>query len=58
MLDIRGKPLPLSVLLYREFLAGLFLTTGHVLKDGDFSSIPSTYDQHTKPFAYDAKESK
>ena len=31
---------------------GPLLATGHVLKDGGFSSIPSTYDQHTKPIAY------
>jgi len=31
---------------------GPYLATGHFLKDGGFSSIPSTYDQHTKPFAY------
>ena len=32
-----------------NFSRGPFLTTGHFLKDGGFSSIPSTYEQHTEP---------
>ena len=37
--------------LVADFWYGPFLTTGHFLEDGSFSSIPSTNNQYAKPFA-------
>ena len=37
--------------LVANFWYGPFLTTRHLLEDSSFSSIPSTYNQHTKPIA-------
>ena len=38
-----------------NFWLGPDLATSHFLEDGSFSSIPPTYDQHTKPFAYETE---
>jgi hypothetical protein len=46
-----GSPYHQASISITNFWLGPFLTTGHFLKDGGFSSIPPTYDQHTKPFA-------
>jgi hypothetical protein len=46
-----GSPYHQASFFIANFWLGPFLTTGHFLKDGSFSSIPPTYDQHTKPLA-------
>jgi hypothetical protein len=51
MLEYEGSPYHQASFLIANFSLGAFLTTGHFLKDGGLSSIPSTYDQDTKPFA-------
>ena len=51
MVDNEGSPYHEVTFFIANYWLGSYLATSHFLKDGGFSGIPSTYDQHTKPCA-------